>query len=293
VEWACRVAATLKDARRSGEADDLCGDIVITLDDIDQPRKALLTLDTIQDPFIRAACLLSMAERRADKGNLDEGIRLAQRSLEGLDTMDRAIDRIDTQAAAAHAFARCGDVAKARNLAGKALEGLGNLDSQWHARPLGYIAAAAVLTDDGATGDRAVALARNDLMESDDSRPLVEVARQIARTGHLTELERIINTDEVLADSKLRQDLGGPVMRAYLDANHLRHALRIWRGLLGDDQLAGLADLTRTLNRGVHVLAALDDGHTLIALHQVMSEIRGWWPSSWSATLLEPQHSAP
>jgi hypothetical protein len=99
------------------EADSLWDEIAIALDETDQSQKALWALDAVQDPFILASCLQRLAERRVDQGDGGEGVRLAQRSLERLDSMGRSIDRIDTQAGAAHAFARCGDVPAARNLA--------------------------------------------------------------------------------------------------------------------------------------------------------------------------------
>jgi hypothetical protein len=275
LEFASRVVGGLD----SDEADDLRGSIVITLDETDQLEKALQGLDAIQDPFIRASCLRKLAERRADEGNADQGARLAHRSLDGLEAIDRLIDRIDTQAGAAYALARCGVIHAARDLATTALEGLRSLDSQWHPRPLGYIAATAVLIDDRSMADQTFALATDDFKAADDPYPLVEVARKVAHTGRSAELERILGLADELASPGLAQDLNGPVIGAYLDANDLETALRSWRTLLGNDQLADLPALTRTLNRGVHALAALDRGHTLIELHRALSEVRGWWPS--------------
>jgi hypothetical protein len=272
IENASRVAAML----HGEEAEELRGKIAVALDETDQPGKALDVIDTIQDPFIRASCLRWLAERRANRGHLDDGARLAHRSLDGMNAMNRLIDRIDTQAGAAHTLARCGDV-RARFLANTALESLTTLDSQWHARPLGHIIATAVLTSDQVTADRALALARYDLDEAKDPGPLAEAAQQVAGTGHPARLEQIVGLVDVSADPELAQDLCGPLITAYLHAGDVQQSLRIWRTLLGADQLGQMRTLTRTLNRGVHTLAALDRGHTLTALHRAMSEARSWW----------------
>jgi len=76
------------------------------------------------------------------------------------------------------------------------------------------------------------------------------VVRQVARTVRPTELQRIVDLVDALANPGLPQKLIGPVISADLDANQLGNALRIWRTLLGNDRLADLAGLTRTLNRG-------------------------------------------
>jgi hypothetical protein len=244
VDIASRVAGQLDE----DAANRMLAGMVVTLDEIGEPERALRALDAVRDPFDWGSCLRRLAERRADVRKFDEGVRLAQRSLDRLDTMDRAVDRIDTQAGAAYILARCGDIEAAQCLAGKAFEQIGSLDKQFRARPLGRIAASATLTQDRAMADRVFALARRDFELTNDSRSLIELVRG--------------------------------VVTAYLNGNDVANALRVWRTLLQDDQLTDLASLARALHCGVGVIATLDRGHTLIALHRALSEVRSWWQNS-------------
>jgi hypothetical protein len=78
---------------------------------------------------------------------------------------------------------------------------LESLDSQWHARPLGRIAATAVLAPDPALADRALALATRDVRADGDTRSLVEIAERTSETGTLSALERILTVVESIEDS--------------------------------------------------------------------------------------------
>lgn len=49
------------------------------------------------------------------------------------------------------------------------------------------------------------------------------------------------------------------------------------RELLADQRLSTLVPLTRVLMRGIRAFAHLDGGSPLLALHDQLSGIRGWW----------------
>ena len=270
-------AAHVADRLDGEAADDLRGALVIALDETEQTRAALQVLDTIADPFVRASLLRALAERRAADGKPEEGVRLANASLDGLDGIDRLIDRIDTQAGAAAALARCHEHQAARQLAGTALQGLESLDAQWHARPLGRIATTAELAGDHAMAAQAFALAKLDLLDSFDGRPLAEMAAQVIRAGGPDAAERITQLVAGLADPELGQEIKGLATLAHLDAGDVPTALRVWLSLVDDDRLADLPALVGTLSHGLPAIASLDSGHTLVALHRALADVRAWW----------------
>ena len=243
LEWAASVAAGLN----TDDADDMYGELVIAFDETDQPERASQTLDAINDPFIRASCLRHLAKRIAGTAKLDDGVRLVRMSLDELDAMDRLIDRIDTQAGAAYVMALCREYQAARDLSDTALQDLETLDAHWHGRPLGDIAACAVLADDGTLADRAFALATRDLRDNSDTRPLVAVATRVLGVSGPGEAERITHILATSADLPLAQEIYTLAVRVYLDADDVTRALSIWRTVLHDDRIATLPDVVRTL----------------------------------------------
>jgi pentatricopeptide repeat protein len=91
----------------------------------------------------------------------------------------------------------------------------------------------------------------------------------------------------LLADRELATDLAGYVIDALVDLGDIDEALRLWHGLLADERLSALEPLSRALVRGVRAVAHLDDGSSLLDLHDGLSAIRAWW-DEWGDDPVRP-----
>ena len=279
--YAGDVANALADRRSAGdemgshEPDGLLAEVAVGLAGTARLQDAMQVLGKVEDPFILADALQDAAgECEADPQASTE---LLAQSLELMSAMSRRVDEVDVLARAALGYVRCGRADLAVDKSRDALEAVTEIDEQFRARPLGRIAETAARAGADAIVEATLRHARHLFDQSGRYDAIQAVAEGAAGARALPPLVRLTTELRLLPDRGLATDLAGYVIDALVDPGDVDEALRLWRELFADERLSALEPCTRVLVRGFRALAHLDDGSSLLDLHDRLSAIRGWW----------------
>jgi hypothetical protein len=284
------VANALADRRSAGgmeseDPDALLGEVAVGLAGAERLQDAMEALGKIEDPYTRAAALQAAAgECEADS---EASTALLAQSVGLIGTMSRRVDEVDVLAGAARGYARCGRTDLALETSRNALDAVLEIDEQFRARPLGRIAEAAAGAGADAIAEATLQQARDLLEQSGRSDALQAVARGVTAAHARPSMTLVTSELPLLADRELATDLAGYVIDALVDLGDIDEALRLWHGLLADERLSALEPLSRALVRGVRAVAHLDDGSSLLDLHDRLSAIRAWW-DEWGDDPVRP-----